>query len=66
MKEKELVKKFSKDIEKITLERVNIILDVVRYRRHNPKEDCMCEVCRVIQEIKEEMRKVFINKKVGK
>ena len=56
---KELVQKFSKNIEEITLNQVNIALDIVRYRKHNPDKDCMCELCKTIREIKEEIKRTF-------
>jgi len=60
---KELIQKFSNEIEKLTLKRVDIALDVVKYREHNPTKDCFCEVCKVIWAAKNEIRKVFANKK---
>jgi len=58
---KELIQKFSRDIEELTLKRVDIALDIIRYREHNPEKDCFCEVCKVIWAAKNEIRKVFAN-----
>jgi len=61
MNTEELIRRFGDDMEKFTLERVNLALDTVRYRRHNPTRDCMCDICRTIYEIKKELNKLKKN-----
>ena len=62
---KELIRKFSDEIEQLTLKRVDIALDTIRYRRHNPEKGCACDICRLIWEIRQEIGRVFKDKKVG-